>query len=435
MRGLRSLIVLIVIAAGLGWFAFHESKVDTGSATKLDKVFPALQADKIDEVTVKAQSGEQTSVRKTPGGRWQETSPSTTDADETELSGITTNLASLEVQRVVDDHASNLKQYGLDPARVSVAFDQAGQKKQLLIGNKTPTGSDLYAKLPDNQRVFLIPSYLDVTFNRTAFDLRDKAVLKFDHDKASHILIQAADHAINFSKDGNDWRITSPIDARADFSAVENILSHLNTAQMKAVTANEATDLKEYGLDKPDVTVSVSSGSSQATLTIGKKAADGTYYAKDAARPIVFTVESSLVDDVKKTPDDYRLKDLFDARAFNTTHVEIVSNGQTVTLDKQGETWKESSPSKKNADAGKVSALITALSDTRATAFVDSAAGTGLDKPELTATLTFDENKHETVKFSKKGSDAYAQRSGDTGAAKIDPAALDGIVKALDAAK
>jgi len=43
-------------------------------------------------------------------------------ADDAEISGITSNLASLEVQRVVDDRASDLKQYGLDPARIEVTF-------------------------------------------------------------------------------------------------------------------------------------------------------------------------------------------------------------------------------------------------------------------------------------------------------------------------
>ena len=42
----------------------------------------------------------------------------------------------------------------------------------------------MFAKRPNEKRVFLISSFLDSIFNKTAFDLRDKAVLKFDRASA-----------------------------------------------------------------------------------------------------------------------------------------------------------------------------------------------------------------------------------------------------------
>jgi hypothetical protein len=150
---------------------------------------------------------------------------------------------------------------------------------------------------------------------------------------------------------------------------------------------------------------------------------------------MVFTVESALLDDVKKAPGEYRVKDLFDARAFNTSRVEVARNGQTQVFERQGDKWKQTSPSAKDVEATKVEALITALSNTRATSFVDKTSDTGLDKPDITVSLKFEENKQERVKLTKHGSDAFAQRDGDTGAAKIDTSSLDAIVKALDAVK
>jgi hypothetical protein len=338
------------------------------------------------------------------------------------------------VQRVVDEQATDFKQYGLDPPRIEVAFKAGGQDRRLLVGQKTPSGTDLYAKLPDKPRVFLISSYLESTFNRSPFDLRDKAVIKFDHDKVDTIDITSADHAVKLAKSGSDWRVKAPVDARADFSAIEGILGRLNTAQMKAIAAPNAADLKEYGLDKPSVTVTLRSGSSQAGLAIGKPAAEGTLYARDLSRPIVFTVESTLVDELKKPADDFRVKDIFDARAFNTTRIEAVRNGQTVAFEKTGDKWKQVAPAAKDADATKVDALASALTGARATGFVETT--TALDKPELAVTLKYDDGKkQEGVVFGRQGSDALARRDGDNGAAKIDAGTLDGIIKALDALK
>jgi hypothetical protein len=437
VKGFRSFLVLLVVLAALAGYLYYDSKHEPGDEKKPEKVFAGVASDKIEGVTVKSASGDQTTVEK-QGADWKMTQPAAVAADGAELSGITSNLASLEVSRVVDDQPTDLKQYGLDPARIEVTFKFAGKDQKLLLGQKTPTGGDLYAKVPDKPRVFLVASYLETTFNKSTFDLRDKTILKIDREKVDRVEIETPDRTVKVAKQGADWRLSSPVDARADFGVVEGIIGRLNTTPMKAITAAEATDLEEYGLDKPAATVRVMSGSAQAGLAIGKSAGEGVVYAKDLSRPMIFTVESALFDELKKPADDFRVKDLFDARAFNTTRVEIARGGQTMVFEKEKgkDTWKQVSPAAKAADTAKVEALLTALSSARATSFADAKTATGLETPEVTVAVAFEDGqKHEKVAFARKGTDAYAQREGDGAAAKIDMTALDGIIKAIDALK
>lgn len=437
MKGIRSFLVLLVIAAALGVYLFYDSHREPGDDKKQEKVFADAKSDKIDQVTVKSVSGDKTTIQKQAGG-WQITQPAPVAADEAELSGITSNLASLEVQRVVDEQPADVKQYALDPARIEVTFKQDGKERALLLGQKTPTGSDIYAKVPDKPRVFLVSSFLESTFNKSSFDLRDKTILKIDREKVDRMEIETPERTLQVAKQGTEWRITSPVEARADFGAVEGIIGRLNTTPMKSVAAADAADLAEYGLDKPAATVRVTSGSAQAGLAIGKSAGDGVVYAKDLSRPLVFTVESALFDELKKPAGDFRVKDLFDSRSFNTTRVEIVRGGQTMAFEraKGQDGWKQITPAPKPADSAKVEALLTALTSARATSFADSIAGTGLESPELTVAVAYEDGqKHEKVAFGRKGSDVFARREGDAAAAKIDATALDGIVKALDALK
>ena len=436
MRGLRTFLVLLVVAAGLGGFLYYDSKREPESQSKLDKVFAGVEADKIEQVTITSASGEKTTVQK-QGAAWQLTSPAAAPADEAELSGIASNLATLDVQRVVEDQVSDFKEYGLDPARITVAFKAAGKEQTLLLGSKTPTGGDMYARLPSAPRVFLVSSFLEATFNKSTFDLRDKTVLKIEREKVERVEVQTADRTTSFVKQGADWRVTRPFDARADFGAVENLVGRLNTSPMKSIEAGSAADpkvLAKYGLDKPAATVRVVSGSSEAGLAIGKSAAEGTVYARDLSRPLIFTIESSVADELKKPADEFRIKDLFDSRSFNTTRVEVTRQGQTLAFEKEKDVWKQVTPAAKAADTAKVEALLTALSVTRASGFESKIAGTGLDTPEIVATIKFDEGKkEEKVTFSKKGAEAYARREGEAVAARIDLPTLDNIVKAFDA--
>ena len=437
MRGVRSFLVLLVVAAALGGYLYYDSKRAPSDQKKLEKVFADVQSDKIDKVTVKSDKGDTTTAQK-QGTSWQLTQPVATGADESEVSGITSNLASMEVQRVVDDQPGDLKQYGLDPAHIEVTFDAGGKEHRILLGQKTPTGTDMYAKLPDKPRVFLISSFLDTTFNKSPFDLRDKTILKIDRDKTDRIEIQSADHTVKLARQGGDWKITAPVQARADFGAIEGILGRLNSAPMKSIVSPDADTaaLKEFGLDKPEATVRVGAGSAEAGLAIGKAAAEGTVYARDLSRPMVFTVEKALADDLKKSADDFRVKDLFDSRSFNTTRVEITYKGQTLAFEKDKDNWKQVAPANKAADTTKVEALLTALTNTRATGFVDKIAGTGLESPELSVAVKYEDGqKQEKVVFARKGADVFAQRQGDASAAKIDANQLDAIEKALDALK
>ncbi len=445
MRGLRSTFALIVVLAGLGAYIYFVTwKTPEGDAggKKQDKVFTALQADTIDEIKVSA-GGDATMLKK-DGGTWQITQPVAAKADESEVSGITSALSSIDVVRIVDENPSNLNDYGLSNPRIEIDFKAAGDKdyRKLLIGEKSPTGADLFARRNDEKKVFLIPAFQETTFNKTAFDLRDKALLKFDREKVDGLDVTSGGKTLTIAKDGGDWKITKPLQTRADFGSVEGLVGRLQTAQMKSIVTGEPTpaDLKKYGLDKPDATVTLNAGSARATLLVGSTAADNTVYARDASKPDVVTVESALLDDLKKGSDDYRRKDLFEFRPFNATHIEIARNGQTVVLDRvkgQGENapdkWHRASPNPGDVDRDKMDGLLSKLSNMRAASFVESTAKTGIDKPALTVVVKFDEGKkEEKVTFGQAGSDVFAVRPSEPGAAKADSADFSDAIKSLD---
>jgi hypothetical protein len=154
---------------------------------------------------------------------------------------------------------------------------------------------------------------------------------------------------------------------------------------------------------------------------------------------MVVTVDKTLADDLLKGADDYRVKDLFQFRAYNANHVEITRGDQKVVFDRvkgQGDNapdkWHRTSPNAADVDRDKVDGVLAKLANMRASSFVEATAKTGLDKPVMTVYVKFDDNKKEdTVTFGKQADDTFAAR-GEPGAMKIDTADYNDVTKALD---
>jgi hypothetical protein len=432
-----STLALVVVLGGLvGYIYFVDSKSEPGGTTVKEKPFGSLQADDVEEVQVKSADGETTRVQKSDG-KWQVVEPVKADADTSELTTIASSIATLEINRVVDENASDLKQYGLEPARIEVAFRSKGQKdlKQLQIGEKTPTGSDLYARFPDQKRVFLVSSFLDTTFNKSTFALRDRRILLFDRNMVDGLELTSGATKTTLTKSGSDWRLASPISVRADFAAVEGALERLSSTQMQGIVDPEGKDLAKYGLTKPTGIINVKAGSSNATLTLGSTE-NALLFARDSSRPLVFTIAPVLKDDVIRTVADFRRKDLFDGRAFTTTKAEFKRGAETIVLEKSKgkddmDVWKAGG---KDVDAAKADDLLSKVTGLRAASFEDK-PHPSLNSPALTVSITYGENKQETVTFGRMGTDVFARRSDEPGTAKVEGMGLDDVMKAIDAVK
>ncbi|RPJ73852.1 MAG: DUF4340 domain-containing protein, partial [Acidobacteria bacterium] len=144
MRSAKPLAILVAVLLGLGaYIYFVDSKKEGGPDETRPKVFD-VAADKIAELTVRS-AGERTVLRKADG-RWQIVEPVQVNADEAEVSGITSSLATAENVRVVEEAPGDVSAFGLVEPRVEVGFRLDGEKefRHLRLGDKTATQGEVY---------------------------------------------------------------------------------------------------------------------------------------------------------------------------------------------------------------------------------------------------------------------------------------------------
>lgn len=450
MRGLRSTLVLLVVAVGLGaYIYFVERHRDPASAPEPNEALFTFDADDVTELEVRAEDGSVTELRQ-DDAVWRVVAPVETAADDVAATSLAATLSSLEINRVLDEGPVDLGPFGLDAPTldISVAVDGDDGRQRLLIGDETPTGADRYAKLDGSDRVFLLPGYHRTTLNKTTFDLRDKTVLDFDRDALDRFEVTSGERTIEFAKDGDDWRLAAPLAVAADFGTVEGLIGSLGNGRMRAVVSETGDAPDEFGLDPPAHTVALRAGSATATLHIGAGTEAGTYYARDAARPLVFTVDAALVTSLERGADEYRRKDLFAFRAFNAGRLEVERGDAVVVFEKReadatdegadGEdTWELVTPESRGVPHEAMDDLLSKLSGLRAESFVASREEAGLGQDQVAATVRArfgDDDTDEQVVVWRSGDDTFAISGDEPGAARIDSQAFDDALEALDTA-
>ena len=445
MGRVRSTLILLAVAIGLGGYLyFIESERPIADENAKAKVF-SYDAAKITQLEVKSSGGDVTALRKA-NDTWAIVKPVEAPADRNAVSDVVTTLANLEEQRVVDENAADLKTYGLAEPRVELTFHVDGEKepKRVLLGDKTPASTGIYAKLPAGNRVFLIDQSLETAADKSTFDFRDKTAIPFDQTKVTSLELVSASQTIRLEKSGDEWKLVKPIQAPADFVSVNGVLGQLQSAQMTGLKERpeDLKDLKQYGLDKPAVIATIGMGTSSVKFELGKEADAGAVWARDPSKPAVFSVNNGVAMELQKKVEDLRRKEVFDFRPFNTTRFEI-TRGKDVrafervkgTGENAVDTWKQVVPAEKTVDASNLEGALLDFSNLRAESFVPAAgAATGHNNPAAVIVVKFDDGKkEERVTIGTLGSSVFATRADQPGALKLEASKYQDAVKKLDA--
>jgi hypothetical protein len=406
------------------------------------------------------------------GEAWKVAAPFSAPADGSAVESMLTSLEKLEADEVVVEQAANPAEYGLDKASRTVTAVVEGAKAPLGVefGAKSPDGSSVYARAAGSAKVYLVPAWVEGTFDKKPFDLRDRDLLHVKRDDVRTLEITGPEGSYTLARtDAGEWAFTKPVATRAGRWSVDGLLGTVENLRMDSVAAEAATDVKAFGLDKPSRTVSlVLKDGSTRTLEIGAGAPDPTatpspspspspspakkgekpeppkptkYYARQAGSGLVAVVPATLADDLAKGMGELRAKRLLEVATYETEGFEVVAGGtkktyaKSTTKDKDGldkTQWKRTAPDAKDLDTAKVEDALFKMGGVEASEFVDQPAAPaayGLDAPVLKVTVKA--RGESWIEIGKKDGGYYARRNNDAAVLKLDPAKAEELLKAF----
>jgi hypothetical protein len=435
---LRSLIVAAVILAGLTgalYWSEHHKPADTteASANVPVKILTLKEAD-ISKFDLKKNGTEQVGGERNSAGQWQITSPMPLPADQSAVSSLLGTFSSFNSERLVEEKANNLAPYGLDAPKLEVALTERDNKTQrLLLGDNTPAGNGIYAKLDGDPRVFTIPGYDKTSIDKSANDLRDKRLVTVNPVKISQVDLVAKKQEMAFGRNKDEWQIVKPKPLRADGTQVDELVRALTDAKIELPPSGTpgpdtqgSNDQKKmaaaFASATPVAVAKVTAESGTQELQVRKSKDD--YYAKSSAVEGIYKVPSTLGQALDKNLEDFRNKKLFDFGSDDLNKIEIHDGSKASFLTRSGEDWW--SGSAKKMDAGSVQDLIDKIRDLSASKFVDS----GFTASLIDLTVTSNDGKRvEKVAISKAGEIYIARRENDPALYQLDSKAVDDLVK------
>jgi hypothetical protein len=356
---LRGLIVAIAVLAGLTgvlYWSNHQKQAETTSADAPPKIL-SLKQDDVSKIDLKKKGGDELVLAKDGAGKWQITAPKPLAVEQSAVSPMLSSLSTLTSERLVEEKASDLVPYGLsDPALTATITEKNNQTQKLLLGDQTPAGNAVYAKLENDPRVFIIASYNKSSIDKTSNDLRDKRLLTVDADKISKVELIARKDDIEFGRNKDSWQIVKPKPLRADGGQVEELLRTLTDARMDlSGTDQDAGKIAStFASATPVATAKVTSESGTQELQVRKNKDD--YYANSSAVEGVYKVPSSLGKAVDKGLEDFRNKKLFDLGFSDPHKIEIRDATKSYFLTKGGDDWWNGSG--KKLEIGSVQAVV-----------------------------------------------------------------------------
>jgi len=296
----RGLIVAVVVLGALGgvlYWSQHRKPPEEVAPASTATVILKVNAADVTQLTI----AQKTPVMlKKADGKWQITQPAPYPADQEAVAGVLSTLSGLNADRVVEDKASDRKQYGLDPPAVEV--DIAG--KQLLLGDETPAGGNVYAALAGDPRVFTIASYSKTSLDKSLNDLRDKSLLTLSPDKVSRVEVLKKPEEIEFDRTKDGWQILKPKPSTADSFAVNDLVRTLTGAKMDLSSASDGA--ADFARGTAVATAKLTGDAGVQTLEVRKNKTD--YYAKSSVVAGSYKVDSALGQALDKKPEDFLSK-------------------------------------------------------------------------------------------------------------------------------
>lgn len=216
-----------------------------------------------------------------------------------------------------------------------------------------------------------------------------KSLLTLKQEDVQGLIVKTEGQEIQLNRTANGWDMQKPAAAPINSNLVDSWLDGLGLVTSTKLVEEQATNLAEYGLDKPVGTyeVTMKDGSKKGLLVGTALPIEGFSYVQVEGAPAVYQVSDQSLTSLNKAPVDFADTSPIQLENDKVQSVKMTWKGQTWTLSKTDKdkvaadaNWKLGDKEIKGADA---SPLLDELIFLHSMELPQAAAGTPTTGGEL----------------------------------------------------
>ncbi|HEX5719939.1 MAG TPA: DUF4340 domain-containing protein [Thermoanaerobaculia bacterium] len=397
----RTLLVLLVLVAGLGSFIwFYERELPSSEErAKLEKRVLQVEKDDVTAVTLQSESGtvrmeqvklpapakqeeekDEEEIDTTPETEWHLRQPLQARADAFAVDGLLDALINLEQTRVLED--MDPKQAGLDKPRATARLKTDKGETVLKIGAADPMGGSTLAAVEGRKGAYVVSDSILNEIRKAPGDWRDRQMFRGDRDQVQRITLSSG---LVLVAKGDAFHIQKPIADRADREKVDDLF-----AELSGLTAERFLH-QPMGQPRAAVEVAFKQGP-PVRIEVGPSSSAETVQARVGSQ--VFEARTRLAEIAARPAAEWRSQTLSGFDVFQVESATVQDGQGKLTLQRAEPDWKRG---EETISYLPVSDFLFALVQARAERLLLPGELGIAGKPALTVTLKDKEAGEETL--------------------------------------
>lgn len=251
-------------------------------------------------------------------------------------------------------------------------------------------------------------------------------LVSFQEEEVSSFSIRRGEKVITLERGENGWRMSEPVEDRADEKEIIALLGNVIRAKTERTLDASGDSLADFGLQTPPIifTVHLKEKETPFILEVGNTTPAGfSVYARRKGEEKILLAPDTVKTSLEKDAFAFRSKVLLSFAQEAVQAVSLRTDSLRVRLERHEKgKWRITEPIQVAADSGKVSDLLRSLTQDQIQTFPDKPASlkmVGLDPPRGEIRLALDGGTEATLFLGvkkkeggqKKEGGVYARRS------------------------
>ena len=313
--------------------------------------------------------------------------PSPYRCDNAEAYGIARHFAELKSEYLFDENATDTSVFGITPESPSVKIETATKSVELTLGSKVPVSTSLYLKKKDDPQIYIVPSHIKGSFEKTLDDLRDRALYYEDFGNREHIdyTCGTESFSLTFNKNDMEWVIDNT-KYYADNVEIANLINNMRNLRISKFEDGNILNEDKYSFPSPSLKISVKNDKGK-TYELKTANINGADIYVSSNNTIVQMANNKKVDELRLTLNEIRSKFLDLFPYTKVSEIEATDASGTVNVVKKDNKWLNGEIAIKDQD---IKDLLNAMSRSKVNEYTEkqNLEVVGLDKIENCSKLT-----------------------------------------------